>query len=109
MLNAVWMLGRSELRRRWAGVFVLVLIVGLAGTVVLATAAGARRSGSAFARFNAESRPADSQILTGHGTTTAQLDAFQRAVAGIAEVEVLNVYVLAPAARPDKLIAAETD
>lgn len=45
-----WLVGH-ELRARWRAVVGLALLVGLAGGIVLATAAGARRTGSAYERF----------------------------------------------------------
>ena len=40
-----------ELRARWRATLVLALMVGLGGGVALATAAGARRTNTAFDRF----------------------------------------------------------
>jgi hypothetical protein len=51
--------GRRQLRRRWAATVVLVVLVGIAGGVVLAAVAGARRTDSAMGRFVAYSRPED--------------------------------------------------
>jgi hypothetical protein len=50
---------RSDWRRRWRALVVLALFAGIAGAVVLAAAAGARRTGSSFERLAEESRPAD--------------------------------------------------
>ena len=84
---------------------VLVLLVGVVGAIVLATAAGARRTGSALARFNASSRAATVQ-LTIPGATAAQLRAFGR----VPEVSSFGVasglYVLDPSA-PNLTIIAE--
>ena len=102
------MLGRSVIRRRARSVVVLIVIVGLVGAIVMATAAGARRSSTAFDRFDAFSRAADLEVLTGHGTTEAQLAKFQK-TPGIAQIARLNVFVLVPVALPDKLIAASVD
>ncbi|MCU1354511.1 MAG: hypothetical protein JWM05_3720, partial [Acidimicrobiales bacterium] len=43
----------------------LVLRVGTVGAIVLATAAGARRTGSSLARFNSSSRAANVQLSLG--------------------------------------------
>ena len=59
MMAAVWVRARAELRRRWRATVLLVVLVGLAGGVVLAAVAGARRTGSAVDRFLAYSRPLD--------------------------------------------------
>ena len=53
-MGAVWFVGRAELRRRWGSVIVLTLLVGLVAAVVLASVAGARRTSTAFARFQNE-------------------------------------------------------
>jgi ABC-type antimicrobial peptide transport system permease subunit len=50
---------RVELRTRWRAWVAVVFLVGVAGGVVLTTAAGARRTGSAYARFLRASRATD--------------------------------------------------
>src|SRR5438105_2688472 len=50
-MAAVWMRARSELRSRLAALLSLGLIVGVIGGVVLAAAAGARRTESAYPRL----------------------------------------------------------
>ena len=50
-MNAVWMRARSELRTRFAAIVSLALIVGVIGGVVIAAAAGARRTLTAYPRF----------------------------------------------------------
>src|SRR5258706_6958975 len=74
-VGAVRMLAGLEIRRRWRRVVVLTLLVGVVGAVVLSSAAGARRSDSALARFNASSRSANLELTVGH-PTAAQLRAF---------------------------------
>ena len=69
------MLAWLEIRRRWRRVVVLTLLVGVVGAVALSSAAGARRSDSALARFNASSRSASLELTVGH-PTAAQLRAF---------------------------------
>jgi len=56
---SVWMVSRVQLRRRWALTVSLILLVGIAGGVVLAAVAGARRTDTAMKRFAAYSRPED--------------------------------------------------
>lgn len=58
-MGAVGIVAGHMLRRRVRSVVMLTLLVGVVGAVVLATAAGARRTGSALDRFNASSRMAD--------------------------------------------------
>src|SRR5436190_8030559 len=50
-MNAVWLRARSELRSRLISVVALALIVGLTGGVVIAAAAGARRTETSYPRF----------------------------------------------------------
>src|SRR5205823_589158 len=75
------MLAGFEIGRRWRRVLVLTLLVGLVGAVVLSTVAGARRSGSALARFQASSRAGDLELTVGNATA-AQMRAF-RGVEGV--------------------------
>ncbi len=59
----VWWWVRADLRRRWPSLAVLAALVALASGVVLASAAGARRTGSAYDRLRAGSLPADVAAL----------------------------------------------
>ena len=61
-MAAVWVRARAELRRRWRAAVLLTVLVGLAGGVVLAAVAGARRTGSAVDRFLAYNRPMDVSV-----------------------------------------------
>ena len=58
-MAAVWARGRAELRARWRAWLGLSLAVGVAAGAVLALAAGARRTASAYPRLVAAERPAD--------------------------------------------------
>ena len=58
-MRAVMARLRVELRTRWRSWAVLALFVGFAGGVVLTTAAGARRTASAYTRFLRASHGAD--------------------------------------------------
>jgi ABC-type lipoprotein release transport system permease subunit len=61
-MGAVWLRTKVQLRGRvWASVL-LALLVGLAGAVVLAALAGARRSDAALPRFLAASRTTDTLV-----------------------------------------------
>src|SRR5262249_9585427 len=91
-VNAVGVLARSEMRRRARGVVALVLLVGVVGPIVLATAAGARRSESALRRFSAYSRSADLELNVG-APTASQLEAFARSP-GVAAIGQLSAYPL---------------
>ena len=97
-MSAVWMLARGEIRRRWRGAIVVTLLVGVVGALVLATAAGARRSQTSLVRFNVYSRPEDLSLLpgpTGYTPTPAQLDALRR-VNDVTAIAVIRFYTLVP-------------
>ncbi|MBV9285901.1 MAG: ABC transporter permease, partial [Acidimicrobiia bacterium] len=61
-MNAVWIAGRAQLRRRWGATVALILLVGLTGGVVIAAIAGASRTDSAMKRFVRFSRPEDAFV-----------------------------------------------
>src|SRR5438132_215555 len=61
-MHAVWMRARSELRGRLAAVLTLGLIAGLIGGVVIAAAAGARRTDTAYSRFLEKENGLDFEI-----------------------------------------------
>jgi hypothetical protein len=86
------MLAASDIRRRWRSVVALTLLVGAVGAIVLATAAGARRSNSALPRFNAYSRSSDVEISIGT-PTKAQLEMFRR-TPGIEAIALAHGYAL---------------
>jgi ABC-type antimicrobial peptide transport system permease subunit len=50
-MGAIWFLARTEMRHRWLGAAVLVVLVGIVGGAVLASVAGARRTSSSLTRF----------------------------------------------------------
>ena len=58
-MRAVIYLAAHELRARWRGWAVLVLLVAVAGGAVLAAAAGASRTESAYPRFLTASNASD--------------------------------------------------
>lgn len=74
-MAAVRWLARAQLRRRWRSVVVLTVLVGFAGAVVLALAAGTRRTSTSLDRFQDYSRSADIEVTVGH-PTGAQLREF---------------------------------
>lgn len=61
-MGGVWFAGRAEARHRWRSILVMGLVIGLAGGVVLASFAGARRTRSAFERLRTETRAGDLSI-----------------------------------------------
>jgi hypothetical protein len=46
-MAAIWLRFRTEMRNRWRGTLALVLLLGFVGSIVLAAAAGARRTSTA--------------------------------------------------------------
>lgn len=98
-----------ELRRRWRGWAVLVLLVAVAGGAVLAAAAGARRTNSAYPRFLQASHASDllvSPAGTGLGGYYAAL-ARQPGVALVAPGVGLNMQPSGHSGRLDLAAAVE--
>lgn len=56
---AVWLRGASQLRRRWRSWLGLALLIGLAGGLIVASVAGARRTTSTYDRLLEPARPFD--------------------------------------------------
>jgi hypothetical protein len=61
-MTAIWLFLRAESRRRWRAWLSLALIVGVFAGGVVTAAAGAQRTGSAYARFLDWSKAPDAQI-----------------------------------------------
>ena len=61
-MTAVRLCARAVMRRRWAGVLAVALLVGIGGGAVLAAAAGARRSDTAAARLYRKGEVADLEM-----------------------------------------------
>src|SRR5437762_13846123 len=61
-MTAVWLFLRAEARRRWRAWLSLALIVGVFTGGVVTAAAGALRTGSAYARFLDWSRAPDAVV-----------------------------------------------
>jgi ABC-type lipoprotein release transport system permease subunit len=105
-MAAVVIIARSTLRRRWRSVVVLTLLVGFVGAVVMALAAGARRTDTALSRFETASRAATLEIDVGR--TTASRIAELRRVPGV--VGVAELYQLTLDSNPQNLaIVAQVD
>jgi ABC-type lipoprotein release transport system permease subunit len=89
-MGAVWLRARAQLRGRLLASMALALLVGLAGGVVLAAVAGARRSDAALPRFMAATRTTEATvwILGPRGGQPARSDlaAELRAVAALPQV-----------------------
>ena len=82
-MAAVWFRFRAELHARWRGLLGLALLVGFAGGVTLAAAAGARRTDTAYPRLVRETRAWDVLVNPDNGTDSA-LTAHK--IAGLSEV-----------------------
>lgn len=106
-MGAVGVLARFEIRRRWPGTVAIALLVGVVGAIVLATAAGARRSDTALDRFNRESRSAALEISI--GTPKASKVAEFGNTPGVAAIARLRGYSLEVAGQPNLAIAAPLD
>lgn len=61
-MGASWYRTRAELRQRRGATVLLILLVGLVGGIVMTTAAGARRSATAYERFREETLAGDLDI-----------------------------------------------
>src|SRR5262245_24648064 len=87
-MGAVWFVARTEMRHRWLGAAVLIVLVGIVGGAVLASAAGARRTSSSLSRFERATSAADLEFNVGQ-PTPQQLDEFRR-LPGVAEMGLLR-------------------
>lgn len=61
-MSAVWVRAIKELRARWRPWLAIALMIGIAGGVVMAAAAGARRSDTAVPRFLAYSQASTADV-----------------------------------------------
>ncbi|MGZ4205714.1 MAG: hypothetical protein ACXVES_10635, partial [Actinomycetota bacterium] len=61
-MSAVWFHARAELRVRWRAAAALAIVVGLAGGLVMAAAAGARRQDATFPKFRVAQNTAQAGI-----------------------------------------------
>jgi ABC-type antimicrobial peptide transport system permease subunit len=72
---------RAEWRARWVAWLALALVVGVSGGVVLTAAAGAQRTGTAYARLLQASHAADVSV-----TANGNAQAYDQALARLPEV-----------------------
>src|SRR5207237_7923092 len=89
---------RAELRARWKAWGAIALLIGLAGGVVLTTAAGARRTDTAYGRFLRWSRAADILVSPQNTGLTGYYDALRR-LPGVATFGTVAGINLAPVGR----------
>ena len=85
-MGVLWMRARAQLRGRVRANLFLVLLIGLAGALVLAAAAGARRSEAALPRFLAANRTMDAAVFLPTADPTDDLAEARRRVAALPEV-----------------------
>ncbi len=72
------MRARAELRRHWRGTVGLALLIGLVGTVVLGSWAGARRTESAYSEYLAVTHAADFLISTNSSGSAQSVEFYHR-------------------------------
>ncbi len=103
MTGAIGWLVARELRRRRRAVVVVALLVGLSGGVVLATAAGARRTASAYDRFVGETATRDASVQIDDGDVDASLAEIEdlEVVAASGRLEIIPVLPTDEALRND--------
>jgi hypothetical protein len=106
-VDAIRLLAASDLRRRWRAAVLIALLIGLIGAIVFATAAGARRSGTALDRFNQFSQSSDLEVDY-RMSTPAQVSEFERQ-AGITKVGLVRAYALQVAGRPNLALGTSID
>jgi hypothetical protein len=85
-MGVLWMRARAQLRGRVAASLFLALLVGVAGALVLAAAAGARRSEAALPRFLAANRTVDATLEVRANDPTDDLAEQRRQLAALPEV-----------------------
>jgi hypothetical protein len=73
-VNAVWYRFRAELRTRWRAWLGLALLIGMASGAVLALAAGARRTDTAYSRFLESHNAYDVAVINYPDDETAVFD-----------------------------------
>jgi hypothetical protein len=85
-MGVLWMRARAQLRGRVGANLFLALLVGLAGALVLAAAAGARRSETALPRFLAANQTVDAAVYVPASSPSDDLSEARRRVGALPEV-----------------------
>jgi hypothetical protein len=85
-MGVLWLRARAQLRGQAAASLLLVVLVGVAGALVLAAAAGARRSEAALPRFLAANRTMDAAVFVQPNEPFDDLDEAHRQLAALPEV-----------------------
>jgi hypothetical protein len=86
-MGVLWLRAKAQLRGRAGASLLLALLVGLAGALVLAAAAGARRSEAALPQFLAANRTMDAGVLVQSDEPFDDLAEARRRLAALPEVE----------------------
>jgi hypothetical protein len=98
-MAGAWMRVRADMAARMRGLMVLTLLIGAFGGVVLATAAGARRTVSSFHRFLDESHAA--QIEVGNALSPELIAEVERAPE-IEQAAPYTFFLMTPEVTPGK-------
>jgi hypothetical protein len=85
-MGVLWLRAKVQLRGRALASLFLALLVGLAGALVLAAAAGARRSEAALPRFLAVNRTVDNWVTVQASDPADDLAKVRRQLAALPEV-----------------------
>jgi ABC-type antimicrobial peptide transport system permease subunit len=104
---SVWLCVRRRIRARWVAWTAVTMLIGLAGGVVLASAAGARRTASAYSRFLVAGHAARVLVSPNNTGSTGYYDALAHidGVTRVASVQVIGVSPLDDPGRPLVLVA----
>lgn len=95
----------GQLRARWRAAAALALLVALTGGLVLATAAGARRTDSAYDRFREATATRDASVQVDSGDVDASMDA----IVALDIVAAAGRLELIPVAPVDGSVRTEVD
>jgi FtsX-like permease family len=100
-MSPVWLVVRAALRQRWRAWLVVAVVAGLLGGLVMAVAAGARRTDAAYPALIAWSRSPDDVISTVPGLPGTYANVSEAAVRRLPQVtqaaELDSFTALAPA------------
>src|SRR5690242_2993715 len=102
-MASVWLALRANLSRLWRSMLGLALLLGLIGGVVLAAAAGARRTDTAYPRLLTWASAADLTIVPGDQGLTANgtgRTGFYQALARLPQVASMSTAALFGTAIP---------
>src|SRR5438270_7109590 len=106
-MTAVLLRVRADLRARWRAWLGLTLIMGLAGGAVIAAAAGARRTDSAYSRFLRSSRAPDALVFQAMDPSLASIT--QQQLASLPQVAATAPLVGYTSTEPDVALVAAPD